>query len=84
MQLALNVMRADHVFSRVCEDANGKETEVTNKEGCCKVNRCNQTQGPLKQTADATGVSGTSIKRLRKEKVDTGGAPFSILSIPLL
>ena len=27
-------MQVDHVFSRVREDANGKETEVTNKEGC--------------------------------------------------
>ena len=41
----VNVMRADHVFSRVREDANGKETEVTNKEGCCELNRCNRTQG---------------------------------------
>ena len=73
-------MRADHVFSRVREDANGKETEITNKEGCCELNRCDQAQGPLKRTADATGVSGTSIKRLRKEKVDTGGASFSILN----
>ena len=29
-------MRTDHVFSRVSEDANGKETEVSNKGGCCE------------------------------------------------
>ena len=41
-----------------------------------ELNRYKWTQGPLKQTADATGVSRTSIKRLRKEKVDTGEAGF--------
>ena len=35
------------------------------------------TQGPLKRTCDATGVSRTSIKRLWKEKADPGGAAFS-------
>ena len=35
------------------------------------------TQGPLKRTCDATGVSRTSIKRLWKEKPDPGGAAFS-------
>ena len=35
------------------------------------------TQGPLKRTCDATGVSRTSIKRLWKEKADPGGAVFS-------
>ena len=42
-----------------------------------ELNRYKWTQRPLKQTADSTGVSHTSIKRLRKEKVDTGGAAFS-------
>ena len=42
-----------------------------------ELNRYKQTQRPLKQTADATGVSCTSIKRLQKEKVDTSGAAFS-------
>ena len=42
-----------------------------------ELNRYKQTQRPLKQTADATGVSHSSIKTLRKEKVDTGGAAFS-------
>ena len=31
-------------------------------------NRCQRTQGPLKRTADTTGVSCASIKRLWKEK----------------
>ena len=48
-------------FPHVHEDAKGKETEVTNKRGCCK---CQCTQGPLKRTADATGDSCASIKRL--------------------
>ena len=42
-----------------------------------ELSRCKRTQGPLKRTADATGLSRASIKRLRKEKVDTGGAAFS-------
>ena len=67
-----------HVFSRVSEDANRKKTEVSNKGGCSEeLNRYKRTQRPLKQTANATGVSRTSIKRLQKEKVDTGGAAFS-------
>ena len=33
-----------------------------------KINRCQQTQVPLKYTADATGVSCASIKKLLKEK----------------
>ena len=49
-----------------------------------ELNRCKRAQGPLKRTADATGVPSTSIKRLQKEKVDTGGVPFSILSISSL
>ena len=55
------------MFFSVHEDTKGKETEVTNyfKE----LNRCQWTQRPLKRTADATGVSCTSIKRLRKEKL---------------
>ena len=43
-----------------------------------EVSRRQRTQGALKRTADATGVSRTRIKRLRKQKVDTGGAAFSI------
>ena len=39
--------------------------------------RRQRTQGPLKRTFDATGVSRTSIKRLWKEKADPGGAAFS-------
>ena len=67
-----------HVFSRVSEDANRKKTEVSNKGGCSEeLNRYKRTQRPLKQTADSTGVSRTSIKRLWKEKVDTGRAAFS-------
>ena len=67
-----------------CEDTKGKETEVTTKEVVANVydyfkelNRCQQTQGPLKRIADITGVSCASIKRLQKEKVDRfGGAAF--------
>ena len=44
----------------------------------------NRLKNLFKQTADATGVSHTSIKRIKKEKVDTGGSVFSILSIPFL
>ena len=41
------------------------------------LNKCKRTEGSLKRTADVTGVSRTSIKRLRKGKVDIGGAAFS-------
>ena len=37
-----------------------------------ELTRCKRTQGPLKRKADTTGLSRASIKRLRKEKVDTG------------
>ena len=64
-------MQTDHVFSRVSEDANRVETEVSNKRGCCtcvrlfkELSRCKRTQGPLIRTADATGLSRASIKRL--------------------
>ena len=33
-----------------------------------EASRRQRTQGPLKRTCDGTGVSRTSIKRLRKEK----------------
>ena len=42
-----------------------------------ELSRCKRTQRPLKRTADSTGLSRASIKRLRKEKVDTGGTTFS-------
>ena len=42
-----------------------------------EASRRQRTQGPLKRTCDATGVPRTSIKRLRKEKADVGGAVFS-------
>ena len=38
---------------------------------------CQRTQGPLKRTCDATGVSCIFIKRLWKEKAGPGGAAFS-------
>ena len=41
------------------------------------ISRCRQSQGPLKRTADSRGVSRSSIKKLRKEKADTGEASFS-------
>ena len=69
-----------HVFYR----ETGKRLKSQTKEVVPNVNdyfeelnRYKRTQGPLKQTADATLVSRTSIKRLQKEKVDTGGAAFS-------
>ena len=37
-----------------------------------QLSRYKRTQGPLKRKADATGLLRASIKRLRKEKVDTG------------
>ena len=42
-----------------------------------EASRRHGTQGPLKRTCDATGVSRTSIKRLWKEKDDPGGAVYS-------
>ena len=32
----MNVMQADHIFSRVHENAKEKETEITNKGGYCE------------------------------------------------
>ena len=32
----VNVMRTNHIFSRAREDEKRKETEVTNKGGCCE------------------------------------------------
>ena len=55
-----------HVFVKI----QGEETEVTNKAKEVVANvydyfeelhRCQRTQGPLKETADATGVSRASI-----------------------
>ena len=77
-------------FSRVREDAKGKETEVTNKQTkevvanvydyFKEINRYKQIQGSLKRTSDATGISHTSIKRLQQENVDIVGAAFSTLT----
>ena len=68
-------MRTDHVFSGAREDAKGKRLRSQRKEVVADVydyfeelNRCKRTQALLKQTADATGISCASIKRLRKEK----------------
>ena len=68
-------MQTDHIFSRAREDTKGKRLRSQTKEVVAnayeyfeELNRCQQTQGPLKQTADATGVSCASIKKLRKEK----------------
>ena len=62
----------------------GKRVRTQTKEVVANVydyfeeaSRCQRTQGPLKRTCDAKGVSRTSIKRLRKEKAHTGGAAFS-------
>ena len=63
----------------------GKKTEITYKGGCCKCLRlfwgsqqASMESRSLKWTSDVTRVSCTSIKRLRKEKVDTGGAAFQL------
>ena len=63
------VMRTHHIFSRACEDAQGKRLRSQTKEivaNVCdyfeEVSRRQQTLGPLKRTFDATGVSHTSIK----------------------
>ena len=42
-----------------------------------ELGRRKQTEGSLKQTCDATGLLRSSIKKIRKEKVDTGGAAFT-------
>ena len=47
-----------------------------------EVSRHQRTQEVLKRTTDATEVSCTSIKRLRKEKVDTGGGCGAAFSTP--
>ena len=77
-------MRIDHVFSGAREDAKGKRLKSQTKEVVGNVyvyfgelNRRQQTQGPIKRTADGTEVSCASIKRLQKELVDTGGTAFS-------
>ena len=70
-----------HVFIKM---QRGKRLRSQTKEVVANVydyfeelHRNQHTQGPLKRTADAIGVSCASIKRLRKEKADTGGAAFS-------
>ena len=62
----------------------GKRLRSQTKEAVANVfdyfkeaSRCQGTQGPLKRTCDATGVSRISIKRLWKKKADPGGAAFS-------
>ena len=60
----MNVMRTDHVFPHVREDTKAKRLWSQTKEVVADVydyfeelHRCQCTQGPLKRTADATGVS---------------------------
>ena len=62
-------MRTDHVF-HVFVKIQGEETEVTDKvkevvanvyDYFEELHRRQRTQGPLKETADATGVSRASI-----------------------
>ena len=85
----VNVMRTDHVFSHACScsHAKGKRLRSQTKEVVVNVydyfkefNRRQWTLGPIKQISDVTGVSCASIKRLWKEKVDTGGDAFSTLT----
>ena len=66
-------MQTDHVFFHARENA--KEKRLKSKEIVAnaydyfeEVSRCQRTQGPLKRTSDVTGVSHTSIKRLRRER----------------
>ena len=79
-------MRTDHVFSgaREMKMTRGKRLKSQTKEVVGNVYYCfeelnsrQRTQGPIKRTADGIEVSCASIKRLQKEKVDTGGAAFS-------
>ena len=42
-----------------------------------ELGRRKRTEGSLKRTSDAKKLSRTSIKRLRKERLSTGGAAFS-------
>ena len=52
-------MRTDHVFPRVREDT--KEVVANVYDYFEELHRRQCTQGPLKRTADATGVSRASI-----------------------
>ena len=61
-------MRTVHVFPRVREDTKAKRLRLQTKEVVANVcdyfkelYRHQRTQGPLKRTADATGVSRASI-----------------------
>ena len=54
-----------------------KEVAVNVYEYFEELGRCKRTEGSLKRTCDATGLSRSSIKKIRKEKVDTGGAAFT-------
>ena len=78
-------MRTDHMSLMFVKMQRGKRLRSQTKEVAVNVydyfeeiNRRQWTQGPFKQTADATGDSCASIKRLRK--VDTGGDAFSTLT----
>ena len=57
--------------------AQTKEVVVDVYEYFEELGRCKRTKGSLKGTSDAKNLSRTSIKRLRKEKLSTGGAAFS-------
>ena len=57
--------------------AQTKEVVVNVYEYFEELGRRKRAEGSLKRTSDATKLSRTSIKRLRKEKLSTGGAAFS-------
>ena len=57
--------------------AQTKEVVANVYEYFKQLGRRKQTEGSLKRTSDPTKLSRTSIKRLRKEKLSTGGAAFS-------
>ena len=76
-------MRADHDFSCAREMQREKRLRSPTKEvvsNVCdyfeEVSRRQRTQGALKRTTDATGVSVPASRGYQK-KVDTGGAAFS-------
>ena len=78
----VHVMQTYHVISRVCEDAKGKETEITKRRLLWM---------SMTITRNSAGVNGLKdlwkkplmpqdfhLPGYRKEKVDIGGVSFSI------
>ena len=72
----MHVMRTHHVFSRVREGHKQRKLLQMSMNISRNSTGVNGLKDLLKRTSDDTGVPCTSIKRLRKEKVDIGGAAF--------